>query len=291
MYGRSNANDSGSVAASDSACVTPAAKAAPLDLTFVVTPSNPKVYASSFAASPLFAQLPADRLILQEGFPAASLAYNDAIDKAKTDLIVFAHQDVLFPEGWLADLRRALDSLAISDPDWAVLGGYGVTRTGQRWGCLYSVGLGIVGTPFKEPVEVGSLDEYFLILRKSSGLRFDPKLPNFHFYGTDICQTALAKGKKSYAISAFAVHNTSYGTGPVGFFEGYRYMREKWAGSLPIFTPCIGITRFNKDVHIHNVKQAYLKFLGRKEVVVPRLDDPSSVLTSIPINAENTPST
>jgi len=109
-------------------------------------------------------------------------------------------------------------------------------------------------------------------------LRFDPKLPNFHFYGTDICLAASEMGKNSYAISAFAVHNTSYGTGPAGFFEGYWYIREKWGKSLPIRTPCINITRWNKDVIVHHLKQVAFKVVGREPIVIPRLEDPRAVL-------------
>ena len=55
---------------------------------------------------------------------------------------------------------------------------------------------------------VQTLDEIVLILKKSSGLRFDDSLPHFHFYGTDICLRAAQRGMRSYAISAFCVHNT-----------------------------------------------------------------------------------
>jgi len=248
------------------------------DVTFVVTPSNPKIFHRNFLASPCVANLRADRVILQEGYPSASLAYNDAIDKANTDLVVFAHQDVYFPEGWLSDLNRSLNVLERLDPDWGVLGGYGVNNRGLRAGFVYSVGLGVLGAAFERPVEIDTLDEYFLIVRKSSGLRFDRHLPNFHFYGTDICMTARERGKRCYAISAFSVHNTSYGTGPAGFFEGYWYIKKKWKKFLPIQTSCIRVTRWNEAVIIHHLKQAFFALLGRDMKPLPRLEDPRTVL-------------
>ena len=61
-------------------------------------------------------------------------AYNDAIDKAQNDLIIFAHQDVIFPEQWLPHLERVLQYLEENDPQWGVLGCYGKTRPARVWG-------------------------------------------------------------------------------------------------------------------------------------------------------------
>lgn len=247
-----------------------------LDVTFVVTPSNSAVYESNFAASPLLAGLLGDRLILQEGYRSATLAYNDALDKAKTDLVVFCHQDVYFPETWLGDLRRSLEALAVSDPNWGVLGGFGATRRPEWVGYLYSTGLGVMGRPFERPIEIETLDEYVLILRKSSGLRFDPNLPHFHFYGTDICMTAREQGKRCYAISAFAVHNTSYGAVGPGFFEGCRYIAKRWRKFLPIQTTCVRVTRWNGDLVRRHTRQMCLRLLGKNMTPRPRLADPRS---------------
>ena len=100
---------------------------------------------------------------------------------------------MIFPEFWLLDLQRALDSLQQTDPEWGVLGCYGVTLDEGR-GYIYSGGLGVMGKPTDRPGPVQTLDEIVLILRKSSGLRFDDRLPHFHFYGADICMTAAARG-------------------------------------------------------------------------------------------------
>jgi hypothetical protein len=190
------------------------------DITFVVNKSgDPAVFNNNFAASPLLELLPPDRIIVQEGSRSAALGYNDAIELSKTDLIAFSHQDVYYPKQWLADLAKALGQLEEIDPNWGVLGCWGNRRSGFYVGYLFSVGLGICGKPFESPTEVETLDEYVLILRKSSGLRFDGSLPGFHFYGTDICMTARISAKKSYAISAFAVHNTSYGPLSEDFFS------------------------------------------------------------------------
>jgi hypothetical protein len=249
------------------------------DVTFVVNKSgDPSVFQNNFAASPVLDLLAADRVIVQEGFTSASLGYNDAIEKAKTDLIVFSHQDVYYPREWLADLQKALSSLEKSDPNWGVLGCWGNNNRGFYGGYVHSVGLGLIGKPFEVPIEIDTLDEYVLILRKSSGLRFDPALPHFHFYGTDICMTARDRGKKSYVFSAFSVHNTSIGPLAPDFFRCYWPIRKKWAKYLPIQTSCIRITRWNEDVFVRRFKDRVRRLVGKDVSLKPRLTDPRVVL-------------
>jgi len=249
------------------------------DVTFVVNKSGDSaIFERNFAASPCLKGIRPDRIIVQEGFPSASIGYNDAIEKAKTDLIVFAHQDVYFPRDWLADLDRSLKILEEVNPDWGVLGCSGVNNRGLFAAYLYSVGLGILGKPFVQPVAIDTLDEFILILRKSSSLRFDPNLPHFHFYGTDICMSARKAKKNCYAISAFSIHNTSFGPLAPDFFRCYWPVRKKWMEYLPIQTTCIRITRWNEDLIIRRFKDTCFKLLGRDMVLRPRLEDPRAVL-------------
>jgi Glycosyltransferase like family len=249
------------------------------DITFVVNKSgDPAVFKNNFAASPVLNLIPPGRVIVQEGLRSAALGYNDAIDKAKTDLIAFSHQDVYYPKQWLSDLAKAIAKLDVSDPNWGVLGCWGNNTQGLEAGYLYSVGLGILGEPFEKPIEIETLDEYVLILRKSSGLRFDNNLPGFHFYGTDICMTAHETGKKCYAISAFAVHNTSYGPLSKDFFACYWPVRKKWQKNLPIQTSCIRITQWNEDFIKRRLKERIFRVLGRDMTLKPRIPDPSAVL-------------
>jgi len=249
------------------------------DVTFVVNKSgNPSVFQNNFAASPCLDGIPPDRIIVQEGFSSASIGYNDAIEKSKTDLIVFAHQDVYFPTDWLSEVNRSLRILEKSDPDWGVVGCSGVNNRGLFAAYLYSVGLGILGKPFVEPVPIDTLDEFVLIMRKSSNLRFDPSLPHFHFYGTDICMSARMASKNCYAISAFSVHNTSYGPLSPDYFRCYWPVKKKWKEHLPIQTTCIRITRWDEEYLARRFKDLCFTLMGRDMSLHPRLDDPRVVL-------------
>jgi hypothetical protein len=251
-------------------------------ITFVIAVNNRDLFEQNFLASPCLRQLRDHQLLVQEKFRSAAKAYNDAIDRAQSDLIVFCHQDVLLPDTWPSQFQSALDYLALSDPKWGVLGSYGKTRDGRGWGHVYSSGRGVIGEALPEPVAVQTLDEIVLILRRSSGLRFDDSLPHFHFYGADICLRATTMGMRSYAISAFCVHNTNQLLAlPDEFYESYRHTRQVWRNYLPIQTTCIRITRFDFPMYSRRLKEFRLRHILRKEYGGGRVQDPLTLLERV----------
>ncbi len=183
----------------------------PHGITFCVATNNPEVLAANFLSSPFLAAPNEHQVLLQRNFASAGRAYNDAIGASANDLIVFAHQDVYFPAGWVAQLRRAISQLDESDPNWGVLGCWGMTQNGEYRGHICSATQSVHGRPFGRPAQVQTLDELVLILKKSSGLRFDDNLAHFHLYGADICMTAAQRRLNSYAICAPCIHNSEQG--------------------------------------------------------------------------------
>ena len=248
-------------------------------ITFAVAANSQEILDNNFMASECFEENGhPHQILIQRGFSSASKAYNDAIDKSRNDLIVFCHQDILFPKAWISQLELALDSLAMSDPQWGVLGCYGETLNDDGRGHVYSPGRGILGGP-SEPAAVQTLDEIVLILRKSSGLRFDSQLPHYHFYGADICMEAAKRGMRSYAISAFCIHNSQLNLVlPKEFYEAYHYVKRKWRKVLPIRTTCIRITRFDREMYQRRVREL---FFGRKRVVAARVKDGRALLSDL----------
>ena len=227
-------------------------------LTFVVAVNNPDILRTNLLASACFQGTHCHQVILQKGFRSASSAYNGAIERADNDIVVFVHQDVLLPEPWLGQVNSAFTALTNDDPHWGVLGCWGVKDTGEGCGHVYSHGDGVIGRAFDTPVPVQTLDEVVLIIRKSSGLRFDVHLPDFHFYGTDICMRAASMRLRCYAISAFCIHNTAqYFLYPWKFYQCYWYVRKAWSQYLPIHTSCIRISRFNADLIYRQLRRAY----------------------------------
>ena len=175
--------------------------------------------------------------------------------------MVFLHSDIILPQQWLSDLDQALQWLEREDPAWGVIGTYGETRDDNGRGYIYSSGLGIMGKPFEQPAQIQTLDEIVLIFRKSTGLRFDLSLPNFHMYGTDICMAAQDAGRNNYAISAFCIHNTQPGLVlSEEFYESYWHVQKKWKKYLPIQTTCIRITWSNTAMYRRKIGEMYLRY-------------------------------
>lgn len=213
-----------------------------MNWTIVTATNNEEILRTCLLSSP---EIEATRVIQQKGYSSAAAAYNAGVAQAETDVVVLTHQDVYFPSGWSEKFQKALEALYRTDPNWAVAGSWGVHHSGARAGHIYCAGLGrTLGGHSEMPREVRTLDEVFLVLRKSSQVRFDESLPGYHFYGSDLCLEAERRGMKCYAIAAFCIHNTNgYGMLPWQFWKSYLMMRRKWKKVLPIITPCTEITQ------------------------------------------------
>lgn len=238
----------------------------------IVVASNDEVILKRNLLASRFAMSGIDVHVVRDA-PSAAMAYNRGLDSTSSPVVVFAHQDVWFPDDWgdrLAEvLRHAPD-------DWAILAPFGVTREGRHVGDVWSSSLGRrVGQPVAgfEPIE--SVDELIIILRRSSGLRFDEELPNWHFYGTDIVQTARSEGLGAYVVRLPVVHNDAF-KASLGkdFTVGYRFIQKKWVMLLPIRTSIVWVTRTGVALFVYRLR-AWFRLSGRRAlaqdpVVSPR---------------------
>ncbi len=159
---------------------------------------------------------------------SAPQALNIGIERAVHETVVCCHQDVLFPAGWVDTLHRQIMEVG---PEFGVLGTFGVDLAGQY--------VGNIKDPHDNP-KLGdlpcgaqSLDEHCLIIRKSSGLRFDEELGGFHMYGADICLQAMEQGMKNYVIDAWLEH-LSGGQIDNAFQMLARKFANKWYGKAPM---------------------------------------------------------
>lgn len=206
---------------------------------------------------------------------SASIAYNQGLDSTLADIVVFAHHDVFLPLGWEALLRQRLAEVELMDPNWAVIGPNGIAPDGQHYGPVWSTSIGqVLGRVPLQPVPVGSFDELMIILRRSTGLRFDEALPNFHLYASDITQTALSRGFGCYSVPMPVIHNDGY-HGWLGddFTECLTYMRHKWSDRLPIRTSVTDITALGLR-HLRWQWRAYRSRRVRKDMAMPPDVDP-----------------
>ncbi len=251
-------------------------------LTIVVAVNDFEVLRKNFYLSPGIKNDGSYQFIFKRNYRAASLAYNEAIEEAKNEIILFIHQDVYLPEQWFASLKRSLSYFEKKNINWGVLGCFG-SRPGETDGIgrVYTTGWGTVGREINKPEPVQTLDEIVLVIRRSSGLQFDPTLPHFHLYGTDICISAREQGLIPYVIPAFCVHNTNQLLSlPTEFYECYRHIKKRWRKYLPIHTSCIRISRFNGDIHLRRIRELYVRLRHRDAVPAPRVEDPRSLMNA-----------
>ncbi len=201
----------------------------------------------------------AKEVFVEWNFSSASHAYNSGLRKCTGDVVVFAHQDIFLPPGWASEMTRCLEGLSRTDPNWGVVGIFGVTESGAGVGLVYSTGLRrYVGKPFKELIPVRTLDEIILIIRRGGGLFLDDKLPGFHLYGTDLCIEAENRGMRNYVIPCFALHNSNgIKWLPRDFWRAYMYLRKKWWIKLPIITSCTKITRGCYPIFRHFLEKGW----------------------------------
>src|ERR1700690_13538 len=88
------------------------------------------------------------QIIIKRNYRAAALAYNEAIEESKNEIILFVHQDIYFPEAWFASLKKSLSYFEKEKIDWGVLGCFGTReerRKEEGYGRVYSNGWGIIG--------------------------------------------------------------------------------------------------------------------------------------------------
>jgi hypothetical protein len=251
-------------------------------ITFIVAANNREILERNLLMSSCLRAPHNHEILVQEGFSSAAEAYNDGLGRSNNELLIFVHQDVFLPEGWISKLNAALRYLEETDPNWGVLGCWGVTKNRHYRGHVYSSGWGILGTEFECPEPVQTLDEIVLIFRNSSGLFFDRYLPHFHFYGTDICMRAAKRGMKSYAMSAFCIHNTSQILRlPKEFYLCYSHIRRVWKHDLPIQTTCIRISKSNAEIYRRRLEDYCRHHLRFKSSPAPRATDPMLVLNEL----------
>ena len=236
-----------------------------MDWCCIAAVNDTAVLEANLRASPAIAT-DSGRLIVLRDQPSASIAYNTGLETTAARICVFAHQDVYLPFGWEKLLAKRVAELDSLDPNWALAGLAGIDLNGNFAGRCWSTGLGReFGVQFDDPVPVQSLDELLIVLNRKSGIRFDPGLPSFHLYATDIVQTALSSGKGAYVIDAPVVHNSvPTPTLRGGYMQAYDYMRRKWRDRLPIITLVTRITRLGWNLRILHMRLFWFSAKRRK---------------------------
>lgn len=163
----------------------------------------------------------------------AACAYrglNRMLAAARGAFVILCHQDVRL----LVDGREALEArladLERIDPDWALAGNAG----GVSPGVLAIRITDPHGADQHEgplPRRVASLDENFIVVKRSARIGFSNDLSGFHFYGADICLQASVAGYTAYVIDFHLAH-LSPGRKSRAFDAMQSAFRDKWQRAL-----------------------------------------------------------
>jgi len=176
---------------------------------------------------------------------SAAQALNIGINKSKGNIIVLCHDDVIFYEGWVDLLYKRIAEIEKQNQSWGVLGTAGVCvgkTKGVPWS-VYGIKDKCIIFDAQDTVSIAqTVDEHCMIIRKSSGLMFDEKIcDGFHFYGADLCLSAIDKGLNNYGIVCPLIHNGTSRSIQCGRNEFDRQLAKflsKW-GHLEIRTTTI----------------------------------------------------
>jgi hypothetical protein len=221
-------------------------------VSFVTCASNDRALGTNLLASPCLAPYSAHQVLVVKNCPSAADGLNIGIARSETEWVVCVHQDVWLPAGWDNCVFEQLDEAVRRFGPIGVAGVYGVGEViapsdptqplgAERIGWVRDRGRMLRDGPGL-PAQVATLDELLLIVRRGSGLRFDPEL-GFHLYGADICLQAREQGLAVVAMEAICHHNSRSIRLPEAFFASAEVFARKWSHRLPIATSCVIINR------------------------------------------------
>lgn len=144
-------------------------------------------------------------------FKSATEALNCGGRKAKSDYIMFVHQDVdLFSNTWFEEVEKILDKL----PNLGIAGvaGKSKNKEGVITNIKHDSPPRFAGKiQFEKPTKVQTVDECLIIIPKSifTKLQFDENTCNdWHLYAVDYCLSVQKIGFNSYVIPMFIYHKS-----------------------------------------------------------------------------------
>ncbi len=155
---------------------------------------------------------------------------NAILNVARGHHVVLCHQDIRLLTETRSDLDARLEELEALDPSWALAGNAGGAAPGvlairitDPHGANQQTG--------NLPARVISLDENFIVLKRSARIGFSTDLAGFHFYGADICMHGQIAGFTAYVIDFHLAHLSS-GNKSEAFDRMEEAFRCKWERAL-----------------------------------------------------------
>lgn len=132
---------------------------------------------------------------------------NRFLQEAKGKYIILCHQDILLQDHDAGHLRSIINELDKVDPQWGAIGNAGSVNLKYRSVHIIQSS-GRSNSESYLPMRVQTLDENFIVVKKSANLALSADLEGFHFYGADICLVADVLGYNSYVVDFLLIHKS-----------------------------------------------------------------------------------
>lgn len=177
-------------------------------------------------------------------YTSAAAALNDGAKRANGDILVFAHQDVVFrnKEALSKMIERFRTIAQIGD----IVGVAGAIAHNKQKVVVQGTGFNtLISSSFEDDYkEVESIDECVIIMHKEAWQThpFDVgACPSWHFYGVEVSYYARLHGHKAYVVNADVLHE-SLGNLNDLFYKSLITFRKKYKYYYQyIVTTCIYI--------------------------------------------------
>lgn len=173
--------------------------------------------------------------------------------EARGRFVIFSHDDIELIDDGFSTLLDWTDWLDGHDPNWLLAGIAGgvwhkdtspkpavALRVSDRYGLNRRMG--------ELPVRVESLDECFMMMRRTRPVVGSYDLEGFHFYGPDLCLQAEILGGTAYAID-FHIHHSGHGSRGKPYRKSRRMFCEKYRKYFPArhLNTVTGLIRLGSD--------------------------------------------
>ena len=169
-------------------------------LTLLACMSDSELLQCNLLASPCLDPRSHHDVTVAKNCPSAADGLNLGLEGAEREFVVCVHQDVYLPDGWDRCLIQQLQEAKRRFGPIGVAGVYGVGEVivpedsgqplrAERIGRVVDRGRLLRDGP-ELPAKVATLDELLLVVRRDSGLRFDPDLG---FSGAESGKTCIAE--------------------------------------------------------------------------------------------------
>jgi hypothetical protein len=212
----------------------------------------------------------------QENMFDSYAGYNLFLNVARGKFIILCHQDVILVDDGRVELDLVLESLSRIDPHWGVCGNSGGVYVG-KWARRISDPHGAYQRVGKLPAKARSLDENFIVVRRSANLALSHDLKGFHLYGTDICLIADIIGYQCYVVDFHLLHkspgnaDTAFKNIRESLIKKYHIcLRSRWINGTCTIMFVSGAPIFYRIFNKFQVI-GLVQFIGRKAPWLSRL--------------------